>query len=91
MSLVEAMANVAVGYVLAVLTQVIVFPLFALRVALADSLIIGMIFTVVSIVRNFALRRLFERLRIHGFQQETAALRRAAASVGVWAGQLPMR
>ena len=63
MSLVEAIANVVVGYGIAVLAQVLVFPLFGLRASLADNLLIGGIFTAVSVVRSYALRRLFERLR----------------------------
>ncbi len=63
MSLVEAIANVVVGYGVAVLTQMLVFPSFGLHTTLAENLLIGAIFTVVSIARSFALRRLFERLR----------------------------
>jgi hypothetical protein len=62
MSLVEATANVVVGYSVAVLTQLLVFPLFGLHTTLAENLMIGAIFTVVSIARSFALRRLFEAL-----------------------------
>ena len=90
-SLVESVANVIVGFGVAVATQSVVFPLFGLQVALSANLAIGAVFTVVSIVRSYLLRRLFEHLRVHGLQRETAALWRAAAVVGVWAGQLPMR
>jgi hypothetical protein len=62
MSLVEAITNVVVGYGVAVLTQLLVFPLFGLHTTLAENLMIGAIFTVVSIARSFALRRLFEAL-----------------------------
>lgn len=62
MSLVEATANIVVGYGVAVLTQLLVFPLFGLHTTLAENLMIGAIFTVVSIARSFALRRLFEAL-----------------------------
>lgn len=64
MSLVEAIANVVVGYGLAVGSQMLVFPLFGLHTTLADNLTIGAIFTVVSIARSFALRRLFETIRM---------------------------
>src|SRR3954462_7368692 len=64
MSLVEATANVAVGYALALLTQIIVFPLFGVQAALGDNLAIGAIFTGVSLARSFALRRLFEAIRV---------------------------
>lgn len=63
MSLVEAVTNVLVGYGVAVATQWAVFPLFGLHTTLQDNLVIGMIFTVVSIIRSYVLRRAFERLR----------------------------
>ncbi|AVO37556.1 DUF7220 family protein [Pukyongiella litopenaei] len=63
MSLVEAIANVSVGYGLAVGTQILVFPVFGLHSTLAQNLKLGAVFTVVSIARSFALRRLFEALR----------------------------
>ena len=64
MSLVESLANVLVGYVVAVATQMAVFPLFGLVVTVTENLLIGLVFTVVSIVRNYALRRGFEALRV---------------------------
>lgn len=63
MSLVESLANVAVGYGIAVVTQVVVFPWFGLRTSLADDLAIGAVFTVVSIIRSYTLRRLFDAFR----------------------------
>ena len=63
LSFVEALANVAVGYAIAVLTQLAVFPWFGLPARLDDALGIGLIFTFVSLVRGYALRRLFEALR----------------------------
>lgn len=64
MSLMEATTNIVVGYGLAVLTQMLVFPLFGLSVSLGENLSIGAIFTVVSLVRSFALRRIFNRLSV---------------------------
>ena len=62
MSLVESLTNIAVGYGLAVLTQILVFPLFGLRASLGENLLIGGIFTIISLARSFALRRLFNSL-----------------------------
>ena len=59
MSLVEAIANVVVGYGVAVLTQLVVFPWFGLPADVDDALAIGGIFTAVSVARSFALRRIF--------------------------------
>ena len=63
MSLVEAAANVVIGYAIAVATQVVVFPIFDIHITLADDLAIGLVFAVVSLARGFMLRRVFERLR----------------------------
>lgn len=63
MSLVEALANVAVGYGVAVATQIAVFPRFGLETTMSENLAIGAIFTVVSIVRSYSLRRMFEVFR----------------------------
>ncbi|KAA2315135.1 hypothetical protein DL237_09715 [Pseudooceanicola sediminis] len=63
MSLIESVANVVIGYGVAVITQILIFPIFGLHTTLAQNLKMGAIFTVVSIARSFALRRIFERLR----------------------------
>ena len=60
LSLLEAVTNVTVGYVLAVATQIVVFPWFGLHASLGDTLGIGAVFTSVSLLRGCALRRLFE-------------------------------
>lgn len=72
MSLVEAIANVVVGYGIAVVAQIMIFPLFELHTTLAENLQMGAVFTVVSIARSFGLRRLFEviRVRSSGFTRE---------------------
>jgi hypothetical protein len=63
MSLLESIANVVVGYVVAVGAQLVVFPLFGMHATLRENLMIGLIFTGVSLVRSFLLRRVFETLR----------------------------
>ncbi|UYP69852.1 hypothetical protein OIU14_13360 [Thalassobacter stenotrophicus] len=62
-SLIEAISNVIVGYVLAVITQIVVFPWFGLQVSFGDNLAIGALFVIISLLRSYALRRLFERWR----------------------------
>ena len=62
MSLVEATANVVVGYVLAIVTQMIVFPWFGLEAALVEHLAIGAAFVMISLARGYILRRIFEHL-----------------------------
>ena len=45
MSIVEALANVVVGYLLAVAVQLLVFPLFGLATTLGQNVALGGIFT----------------------------------------------
>ena len=71
MSLIEAVANVALGYLVAVAAQIAVFPLFAIEVSLADNLAIGAVFTGVSILRSYLLRRMFEAIRVRGAQSSS--------------------
>ena len=59
MSLVEAVTNVVVGYGLAVVTQIIVFPWYGLEAELGEHMAIGMAFVGVSLARGYLLRRLF--------------------------------
>jgi hypothetical protein len=62
-SLIESVANVAIGFGVALATQIAVFPLFGIHVRLSDQLGIAAIFTVVSIARSYMVRRLFNRIR----------------------------
>jgi hypothetical protein len=66
-SLIESLVNVAVGYGIALASQLLIFPLFGIHISLQDNIIIGLLFTVVSIARSYALRRLFNRW--HQFQK----------------------
>ena len=74
MSLVESLANVGIGYGVAVLTQIAVFPFFGLYVSLADNLVMGAVFTIVSIARSFTLRRVFEEFRMRSESRNAARL-----------------
>jgi hypothetical protein len=60
-SFIESWANILVGYSLALVTQLIVFPLLGMTVTLDKNILIGLIFTVVSLVRSYTLRRAFNR------------------------------
>ena len=58
-SLLESLTNVAIGYCIALFTQLVVFPMFGINVPLKSNIAIGAVFTVVSIIRSFALRRFY--------------------------------
>jgi hypothetical protein len=62
MSLIEAMTSVAVGYALAVATQIVAFPWFGLHPSLGENMALGGMFTAISLIRGYALRRMFEAI-----------------------------
>lgn len=69
MSLAEAATNVLVGYLVAIVAQMVVFPWFGLTATLSEHLAIGGVFTVVSIARSYVLRRVFNRIGLHAPEQ----------------------
>lgn len=60
-SLLESLANTVIGYVVALLSQLAIFPLFDIHVPLADNLMIGAWFTAISLARSYVLRRWFTK------------------------------
>lgn len=65
-SFIEALLNVAIGYGVALASQIIVFPWFGIHIGIPENIVIGLVFTGISIVRSFDVRRLFEQLRVKG-------------------------
>jgi uncharacterized protein (DUF697 family) len=61
-SLAEAIANVLVGFVLALLGQQVVLPLFGIHAGAAAHAGIAAFFTLLSLARSFALRRCFDHI-----------------------------
>lgn len=51
-----------IGYWVAVGAQMLIFPLFGVHLPASDNMLIGVLFTIVSLVRSYLLRRLFNRL-----------------------------
>ena len=67
-SLLEAVANVAVGIGVACAAQVIVFPWFGIyNLPFTDTLGIALVMTFISIPRGYVVRRFFEHLRVKGY------------------------
>lgn len=60
-SLIETIAGVAVGFVVSVLASLVVYPAFGHSFTLGQNVGITIIFTVLSIVRGYCVRRLFNR------------------------------
>lgn len=61
-SFLESVANVVLGYGVALGAQLLVFPAFGIVIPMSSNILIGIIFTLVSLVRSYFLRRLFNWL-----------------------------
>lgn len=58
-SFVESLTNVAIGYGVAIASQLLVFPMFEIHIPITDNLAIGAWFTAISIARSYVVRRWF--------------------------------
>ena len=62
-SFVEAWANIAVGFAINWTANMLVLPRFGFNVTAGQALGIGVVFTGISLVRSYVLRRWFNGLR----------------------------
>jgi len=60
-SLYESIINILIGYFTALASQLIVFPMFDIKVPISDNLLIGLWFTIISLIRSYLLRRYFNK------------------------------
>lgn len=63
-SFIEALMNVAIGFGINYIANLLIFPLFNMNISLIDNLWMGMIYTIISIVRSYVIRRWFNA-KIH--------------------------
>lgn len=59
MSALETLASTAIGYSVATAANFYILPLFGYPVSLKDASMIGVIFTIISLIRGYIVRRLF--------------------------------
>lgn len=60
-SMIESSTNVAIGYGVAMWSQILIFPLYGIHVPFSDNLAISAWFTVISLARSYLLRRWFTK------------------------------
>ena len=58
-SLLEAFVNITIGYIVAIISQMIIFPWFGINIATNEHLMIGFYFTVISLARSYLIRRYY--------------------------------
>jgi hypothetical protein len=70
-SLIESMLNVGIGSIIALATQLILFPIYGIHISLGTDLWILLWFTIISIIRSYVIRRYFNR-RLQAFAERIA-------------------
>ncbi len=58
-SFIEAWTNIFIGYSINLLANFIIFPLYGWELSLTVNIEIGVIYTVISLVRSYTLRRIY--------------------------------
>ena len=67
-SLIESLMNVAIGWGVALISQIVLFPMFEIHIPLSSNLWLSAWFTVISIARSYVVRRWFNS-RLHSIAQ----------------------
>lgn len=57
----EAFTNIAIGYCVNFFANLVVFPMFGYNITIADNIVIGLVFTVISVIRQYVVRRYFNK------------------------------
>lgn len=63
-SFIEVCINIAIGFSINFVMNLTIFPLFGWSISVGENLLLGVIYTVVSVIRGYIVRRWFER-KIH--------------------------
>ena len=58
-SLIESLTSTTIGIIIGIVLNLTILPVFGYPVSLSDSLWISVIFTVISIIRSYIIRRWF--------------------------------
>lgn len=62
----EVIIGMVIGFFISWLAQMIVFPLFGIHVPQSTQVSLIVIYTVISIIRTYYVRRLFNLLHVKG-------------------------
>ena len=58
-SFIESLTSTTIGIIIGIVLNLTILPIFGYPVSLSDSLWISVIFTIVSIIRSYIIRRRF--------------------------------
>ena len=63
LSSIEAITNTVVGLITSFLIQLVIYPTMDIKVSLDQNIIITLVFFIVSFLRGYLLRRLFNKIK----------------------------
>lgn len=63
-SFVEACINVAIGFAINFMANLLILPLIGFHISIKQNLFIGVLYTLISVARSYTVRRWFNA-RIH--------------------------
>ncbi len=58
-SLIESLTSTTIGWLISFIANMLVLPLFGYNINLTDGLLISIMFTIISVVRGYVIRRVF--------------------------------
>ena len=58
-SFIESLTSTTIGIIIGIVLNLTILPMFGYPVSLSDSLWISLIFTAISVVRSYVVRRIF--------------------------------
>lgn len=58
-SFIEAWINVLIGFGINFVANLLILPMFGFNITLMDNLYIGILYTIISVARSYAIRRWF--------------------------------
>ena len=65
-SIIEVIVNVFVGYILNLLIQITLFPFFDIHISISDNMLLTLLFTTISMIRSYLIRRFFNKRSNNG-------------------------
>lgn len=71
-SLIEAFVNILLGYGINFTANMLLFPLFGMHISLRDNFLLGILYTIISVIRSYAIRRFFNA-KLHEAAQKIGA------------------
>jgi ABC-type maltose transport system permease subunit len=60
-SLIESFTNVAIGYIISLLSLFIIFPILGIESSTGKNILITLYFTIISVFRSYIIRRYFNK------------------------------